>query len=140
VTDTLTEAVDAITTALDARDLPAAQSAFDEAVGGDQAAVGPLVRQLAATVTLPPGMVVWGFALDVWANPYRDVDEYAWRCGDCRWTASHYRTERNAKRSARQHVADCHPDQPPTVVSYLDEMYWDAVEADQHERQLTNGR
>lgn len=139
MTATLEQAVDTITTALDARDLPAAQTAFDEAVGGDQAAVEPLVRQLAETVTLPAGMVVYGFTIDMFANPHRSG--YAWRCGDCPHTAGvNYRTENGAKWSAEQHVADYHVSRPPTVVSYLDETYWDAVEADQHERQLTNGR
>lgn len=142
MTATLDRAVDAIAAALVARDLTAAQRAFDMAVGGDRAAVGPLVQRLAATVVIPPGMVVWGFGLDIWANPYRDVDEYAWRCGDCRWTASHYRTENGAQESAKQHVADHHRGQPSTVVSYLDETYWDAVStaearSDMSDRQLT---
>lgn len=72
MTATLDRAVDAITTALDARDLPAARTAFDKAVGGDQAAVEPLVRRLAETVALPPGMVVYGFAIDMFANPHRE--------------------------------------------------------------------
>jgi hypothetical protein len=128
VTATLDRAVDAIATALDARDLPAARTAFDKAVGGNQAAVEPLVRRLAETVALPPGMVVYGFAIDMFANPHRSG--YAWRCGDCPHTAGvNYRTENGAKWSAEQHVADDHVGRPPTVVSYLDEAYWQAVEA-----------
>lgn len=119
--------VDAITTALDARDLPAARTAFDVAVGGDQADEGPLVRQLAKSVVIPRGMVVWGFSIDIWANPYRDG--YAWRCGNCRCVGVNYATDTGAQQSAEQHVADHHRSQPPTVVSYLDEAYWRAVDA-----------
>ena len=128
MTATHTSSVDAIIDCLDARDLPGAQRHFDEAVGHIQAAVAPLVRQLASTVIIPKGMVVWGFGIDVYANPYRDG--YAWRCGDCPHAAGvNYRTENGAKRSAEQHVADNHPGRPPTVVSYLDEAYWRAVDA-----------
>lgn len=131
--DTITATADSIAELLHVRDLPAARKVFDDAIDNDpdrtvHGAAQALVRQLAATVIIPKGMLVWGFGLDIWANPYRDPDEYAWRCGDCPWTASHYRTEAAAQRSAEQHVADHHPDQPLTVVSYLDETYWDAVE------------
>ena len=127
-TDTLAGAVEAITARLDARDLDGARRLFDDAVQGDQEAVEPLVQQLAATVTVPPGMVVWGFGLDVWANPYRDPDEVAWRCGGCPWTASHYKTDQAARASAELHVAEEHGGRL-AVVSYLDETYWQAVEA-----------
>ena len=122
MTAAMTEAVDAITAALDARDLPAAQAAFDEAVNGDQDAVSPLVKQLAETVVVPAGMVVWGFCIDLYANPYRSG--YAWRCGGCPHAGVNYRTEGCAKWSAGQHVAEYHPTSPPEVVSYSDEAYW----------------
>lgn len=138
MTATLTEAVDAITAALHVRDLPTAQRCFDETVNDDQAVVEPLVRQLAETVALPAGMVVYGFAIDMFANPHRSG--YAWRCGACPHAAGvNYRTENGAKWSADQHVADYHVGRPPMVVSYLDEAYWDAAEADSIQ-QLTNGR
>lgn len=127
--DTLTDMADAIADRLYARDLPGAKKLFDEAVNGDQEAVEPLVRQLAATTIVPAGMLVWGFGLDIWANPYRDPDEYAWRCGDCPWTASHYKSDQAARTSAEQHVAEHHASRPPKIVSYLDEAYWDAVDA-----------
>jgi hypothetical protein len=127
MTATFADAVDAITGRLDARDLDGARRAFDAAVQGCQEAVEPLVQQLAATVTVPPGMVVWGYALDVWANPYRDPDEQAWRCGGCRWTASHYKTDRACQASAEQHVAEHHDREGVTVVGYVDDAYWKAI-------------
>ncbi|WP_049562264.1 hypothetical protein [Nonomuraea sp. SBT364] len=128
MTGRLAAAVEAITDALHARNLDKARTLFDEAVHGRQELVEPLVRRLAATVTVPAGMVVWGFGLDIWANPYRDPDETAWRCGGCRMTASHYKTDRAARRSAEKHVAEVHGGRL-AVVSYLDEAYWAAVEA-----------
>ncbi|MFI7449526.1 hypothetical protein ACIBQX_18665 [Nonomuraea sp. NPDC049714] len=80
----------------------------------------------AATVTIPAGMVVWGHGIDVWANPHRY--DRAWRCGGCRWTASHYRSDQAARASAEQHNAEDHGGRL-TVVSYLDETYWQADEA-----------
>lgn len=127
MTAALAETADTIAGLLGTRDLDGARRAFDVAVQGRQEAVEPLVQQLAATVTVPPGMLVWGFGLDIWANPYRDVDERAWRCGGCRWTASHYKTDRACQASAEKHVAE-HHDGPIAVVSYLDEAYWEAVE------------
>lgn len=118
---------DRIADALYGRDLPLARRLFDAATA-DPESVERLVRQLAATVTLPPGMVVWGFGLDIWANPNRDAEERAWRCGGCRWTASHYRTDRAAVSSAEEHNTEHHRG-GLTVVSYLDGAYWDAVEA-----------
>jgi hypothetical protein len=129
MTAALAETVDAITDRLDARDLDGARKAFDAAVQGHQEVVEPLVQQLAATVTVPPGMVVWGYALDVWANPYRDPDERAWRCGGCRWTASHYKTDRACQASAEKHVDEHHHGSEIAVVSYLDDTYWAVVEA-----------
>lgn len=123
----LAVAVEGIADRLHERDLDAARRLFD-ALAVDEEAVSRLVRELATTVTVPAGMVVWGYALDIWANPYRDVDERAWRCGGCRMTASHYRTDQAATASAGQHVAEHHGGRL-TVVSYLDETYWDAVEA-----------
>lgn len=127
-TGTLARAVDAIAAALHARDLPAARARFDEASRLPEVQVTErLVRQLSETVVIPSGMVVWGFGIDVWANPYRDG--YAWRCGNCRWTGSNYATDTGAQGAAEQHVADHHRSRPPTVVSYLDEAYRQAVEA-----------
>lgn len=65
VTEILASAVDAIVDCLDARDLHGARQLFDDAVQGRQETVEPLVQRLAATVTIPPGMVVWGFGLDI---------------------------------------------------------------------------
>ena len=126
--DTLALAADAIADHLYERDLDGARLLFDDAAQGCQEAVESLVRQLAATVVVPAGMVVWGYALDIWANPYRDPDEVAWRCGACRWTASHYTTDQAARASAEQHVTDHHGGRL-AVVSYLDEAYWQAVGA-----------
>lgn len=129
MSDTLAATVDAIADLLYARDLPGAKKLFDDAVHGDQTVVEPLVRQLAATTIVPSGVLVWGFGLDIWANPYRDPDERAWRCGDCPWTASHYKSDRAAQASAEQHVAEHHASRPPKVLWYCDDAYWQAVEA-----------
>lgn len=48
---------------------------------------------------------------------------------DRRWTASHYTTDHAAQASAEQHVAEHHASRSPLVVSYMDDAYWDAVEA-----------
>lgn len=126
MTTTLATAAEAITAALHDRDLATARRHFDaEVEAGTEP--GLLARTLAATVTLPAGMVVWGFELDIWANPRRDPNAYAWRCGDCRWTASHYRTERAAQASAGEHAREQHRGRTQ-VVSYLDEAYWNAVD------------
>ncbi|MGW4802500.1 hypothetical protein ACWEPC_59810 [Nonomuraea sp. NPDC004297] len=119
---------DAIADRLHERDLAGARKLFDDAVGDSPEGVERLVRRLPATVVIPAGMVVWGFGLDIWANPYRDVDEWAWRCGGCRWTASHFKTDRAARVSADRHVAEHHCGRL-AVVSYLDEAYWQAIEA-----------
>ena len=130
MTAVLAEVVEAIADRLRERDLSGARDLFDGAVDRQPKTVlDVFVRRLAATVTLPPGLIVYGFALDVWANPYRGVDEQAWRCGGCRWTGSHYRTEHGAQAAAEQHVAEHHPGGGVAVVSYMDEAYWDAVEA-----------
>lgn len=127
MTARLASAVEAITDALDARNLDKARSLFDEAVQGRQGLVEALVRKLAATVATPPGLVVWGFGIDIWANPHRF--DYAWRCGGCRWTGSNYTTDTGARTAAERHVVEDHARKPLDVVSYLDEAYWDAVEA-----------
>lgn len=127
MTASLAAAAETIADRLHERDLDGARRLFD-AAADSPATVEKLVRELAATVTAPAGMVVWGFGLDIWANPYRDPDERAWRCGGCRWTASHYKTDQAARKSAEKHVAEHHGGQL-AVVSYLDETYWDAVEA-----------
>jgi len=123
-----TSAVDAIADRLYARDLAGALRLYAEAAQGDQRAKESLVRHLAATVVVPPGLVVWGFGLDIWANPCRDPDEQAWRCGSCPWTASHYKTERACLASAERHVAEDHGGRL-VIASYLDKAYWRAVEA-----------
>lgn len=126
MTTTLATAAEAITAALHDRDLATARRHFDaEVEAGTEP--GLLARTLAATVTLPAGMLVWGFELDIWANPHRQPDAYAWRCGDCRWTASHYRTDRAAQASAQEHAREQHRGRTQ-VVSYLDEAYWNAVD------------
>jgi hypothetical protein len=125
VTARLAGVADAVADSLHARELDKARTLFDEATGGDQGLVEELVRQLAATVVLPPGLVVWGFGIDIWANPHRF--DYAWRCGGCRWTASNYVTDQAARAAAERHVVEDHARRPLTVVSYLDEAYWQAV-------------
>lgn len=127
-TDTLAQAVDAIADRLHERDLDGARQLFDDAAQGRQEVMESLARRLAATVVRPAGMVAWGFGLDIWANPYRDPDEVAWRCGGCPQTGSHYKTDRAAQESAERHVAEDHGGRL-AVVSYLDEAYWDAVKA-----------
>ncbi|MGW4791156.1 hypothetical protein ACWEPC_01910, partial [Nonomuraea sp. NPDC004297] len=77
MTVVLAETADAIADRLHERDLDGARCLFDSAADSP-ATVEKLARELAATVVLPAGMVVWGFGLDIWANPYRDVDEWAW--------------------------------------------------------------
>ncbi|KAB8186839.1 hypothetical protein FH608_045940 [Nonomuraea phyllanthi] len=128
----LAESAEEIADRLHDRDLDGARKLFDT-LAVDDATVSRLVRQLAKTVTILAGMVVWGYALDVWANPRRDVDERAWRCGGCRMTASHYTTDRAATASAGKHVAEHHGGRL-AVVSYLAEAYWDAVEAAEYGR------
>jgi hypothetical protein len=135
VTAVLADTADAIAERLQERDLATARDLFDATVDRQPKPVlDAFVRQLAATVTLPPGLIVWGFALDIWANPYRGVDEQAWRCGGCRWTGSHYRSDEAARVAAVQHVAEHHPGGGVAVVSYMDETYWDAVEATEEVR------
>jgi hypothetical protein len=112
----LDQAVDAILDRLDAQDLPGARSHFDAATQGKREAVEVLVKQLAATVATPLGVVVWGHGIDVWANPHRF--DYAWRCGGCRWTGSNYVTDHAARSGGRL-----------AVVWYCDDAYWDAVDA-----------
>lgn len=128
MTATLASTADAIADRLHQRDLDGARRLFDDALQGQQQAVEFLVRKLAATVTLPAGMVVWGFGLDMWANPHRDVDETAWRCGSCRSVGVNYRSDRAARAAAERHAAEDHGGRL-VVVSYLDEAYWQAVEA-----------
>jgi hypothetical protein len=32
--------------------------------------------------------------------------DYGWRCGSCRWTASTYKTRKNAEKSADKHAGE----------------------------------
>lgn len=121
-------AVQAIADALDDRDLPRARQHYDAATRDlSEEAMTTFLRELAGTVALPHAVVLYGFGIDVWANPHR-VD-YAWRCGDCPWTGSNYATAEGARAAAEKHAADYHRSRPPKVVNYLDDEYWDAVEA-----------
>lgn len=100
----ISQVVDDVTAALDERDLQAARDIFDRAVQGRRDVIETLVKQLAATVDIPSGTIVWGFGIDVWANPHRY--DYAWRCGDCPWTGSNYTSERGAQRAAGRHAGE----------------------------------
>ncbi|WP_433357951.1 hypothetical protein ACQP25_45230 (plasmid) [Microtetraspora malaysiensis] len=101
---TLAQAVDEITAAVADADLVVAQQHFDRVVDGDPVRLNDLVKRLAATVELSTRTIIWGFGTDVWANPYRH--DYAWRCGDCPWTGSSYRTERGARSAANRHAEE----------------------------------
>jgi len=121
-------AVTDIADALDDRDLPRARRHFDAATKGQpEDAMTGFLKQLAATVALPKGMVLYGFGIDVWANPHRS--DHAWRCGDCPWTGSNYATAEGARAAAEGHAAEYHPNRPPAVVDYCGDAYWKAVEA-----------
>ncbi|MEU8199323.1 hypothetical protein AB0C10_36620 [Microbispora amethystogenes] len=123
-----TQAVDDIAAALDDRDLPRARQHFDAATHGlTEETMTGFLKQLADTVTLPKGTVLYGFGIDVWANPHRY--DQAWRCGDCPWTGSNYATAGGARAAAEQHAAEYHPNRPPVVVDYCGDAYWKAVEA-----------
>ncbi|MFG1753373.1 hypothetical protein [Streptosporangium sandarakinum] len=102
--NTMTRTVEDILDALDNRDLPTAREHFDRAVCGTPSAVTDLLKQLAATVPIPTGMIVFGFGIDIWNNPHRDG--YAWRCGDCRWTGSNYPSMPAARTAAQEHAAN----------------------------------
>jgi hypothetical protein len=128
MTATLTQAVDTITECLDARDLAGARHRFDTAVQGRPEVAGALVMQLAATVVIPPGMVVWGFGIDVWANPHRYG--YAWRCGACPWTGNNYRTADGSRNAAGLHVTEHHLNHRIAVVEYCSDAYWRAADGD----------
>lgn len=106
------EAVEAIVNALYDRDLGRARDHFDRAVQGNEETLSTLLKELAATVEIPAGVVIVGFGIDVWGNPYRDG--YAWRCGSCRWTGSNYLTARTAQSAADKHAAE-HQEPRPTV-------------------------
>ncbi|MEV8635833.1 hypothetical protein AB0395_29675 [Streptosporangium sp. NPDC051023] len=101
---TMMQAVEAVLDALDNRDLPTAREHFHRIVHSNPSAVTDLVKRLAATVVIPPGMIVVGFGIDIWNNPHRD--DYAWRCGDCPWTASNYRSMTAARSAAEEHARD----------------------------------
>ncbi|MBB4917407.1 hypothetical protein [Streptosporangium saharense] len=101
---TYSEAVEAILDALDDRDLTTAREHFRRAVHGNPAAVTGLLKFLAAAVTIPAGLVVVGAGIDIWANPHRA--DWAWRCGDCPWTGSNYRSLAVARSAAQEHAHD----------------------------------
>lgn len=81
--------------------------AFDEYVGGpDEEKFTALAKALADEVEVGPGTVVFGPGALVWGNP--DRDDWAWRCGCCRWTGSNYGTEYTGRSSAERHLVE-HP-------------------------------
>lgn len=86
-------------------DIDTAQEAF--AAAARRSSVGEVARALCQATPPPPGTIVVGPSLIVYANPYRD-DNYSWRCGSCPWTANNYKTDRNARRSAEKHAGE-HP-------------------------------
>ncbi|MFD0884057.1 hypothetical protein ACFQ08_05745 [Streptosporangium algeriense] len=90
--------------ALDNRDLTAARDHFRRAVHSNPSAVTGLLKCLADAVTIPAETIVYGFGIDIWANPHRA--DYAWRCGDCPWTASNYRSMAAARSAAEEHAHD----------------------------------
>ncbi|MFD0886079.1 hypothetical protein ACFQ08_16150 [Streptosporangium algeriense] len=118
--NTRTQEVEAILDALDNRDLTAARDHFRRAVHGDPSAVTDLLKRLADAVSIPAGLVMVGFGIDVWANPHRA--DYAWRCGgtDCRWTGSNYRSLAAALSAAEEHARDHQTEGTPVpaVVEY----------------------
>ncbi|MFN2636943.1 MAG: hypothetical protein ABR585_07955 [Gemmatimonadaceae bacterium] len=104
MTSSLDQAVEDIADALYDRDLTAARRHFDHSVQGRKTVLDALVKKLAATVEIPKGAILVGFGIDVWSNPYRSG--YAWRCGDCPWTGSNYKTAPASQRAADEHAAD----------------------------------
>ncbi|WP_405149410.1 hypothetical protein OG589_14420 [Sphaerisporangium sp. NBC_01403] len=119
---TTTQTVTDITAALDDRDLQTARRHFDHATQGRRDAVEGLVKQLAATVDIPKRTIVWGHGIDVWGNPHRY--DFAWRCGDCRWTGSNYTTDRGARTAAGKHAAEhrAKGEPVPAVLQYGEEV------------------
>jgi hypothetical protein len=85
-------------------DIDTAQEAFRSAA--NKTSVGDIARAVCQATPPPAGTIVVGPALLVWANPFRN--DYGWRCGSCRWTASTYKTRRNAEKSANTHAEE-HP-------------------------------
>ncbi|MFI6883183.1 hypothetical protein [Streptosporangium canum] len=120
---TMAQAVEAILDALDDRDLPTAREHFRRAVHGNPSAVTDLVTRLAATVDVPQGAIVFGFGIDIWNNPHRDG--YAWRCGDCPWTGSNYRSMSAVRSAAEGHAADHRTSRKsvPAVVEYGSDLH-----------------
>ncbi|MCC5582075.1 hypothetical protein IMZ11_41410 [Microtetraspora sp. AC03309] len=118
MTYTLAQAVDDITASIGDADLETARLHFTQAVDGDPARLTDLVKRLAATVEIPKHAIIWGFGVDVWGNPHRR--DYAWRCGDCPWTGSNYRTERGARSAATRHAGEHQAagEPVPTVTKY----------------------
>jgi hypothetical protein len=85
-------------------DIDTAQRAFK--IAADKSSVGEVARAVCEATPPPASTIIVGPALLVWANPYRE--DYGWRCGSCRWTASTYKTRKNAEKSAATH-AEQHP-------------------------------
>jgi hypothetical protein len=97
-------ATNAIIKAIARGDIDTAQEAFRTAA--HKTSVGQAARAVCEATPPPAGTIIVGPALLVWANPFRD--DYGWRCGNCRWTASTYKTRRNAEKSANKHAGE-HP-------------------------------
>lgn len=85
-------------------DIDTAQDLF--AAAARRTSVGEIARAVAKAAPPPAGSIIVGPAMLVWASPFRT--DYGWRCGNCRWTASTYKTDRNARRSAENHAEE-HP-------------------------------
>ncbi|WP_436764373.1 hypothetical protein [Streptosporangium sp. V21-05] len=117
MTASLAQVAADVTGALRDRDLERARGHFDRAVQGNEEVLSALLKELAATIEIPVGVVVVGFGIDVWNNPWRDG--YAWRCGSCRWTGSNYLTPRTAQSAATKHAAE-HQEPKPTVCDYAE--------------------
>ncbi|GHH61895.1 hypothetical protein GCM10017673_00010 [Streptosporangium violaceochromogenes] len=120
---TTAQTVEAILDALDNRDLTAAREHLHRIVHGNPSAVTDLLKRLAATVAIPAGLVVFGFGIDIWANPHRH--DYAWRCGDCPWTGSNYRSMAAARSTAEEHAHDHRAEGKPVpvVVEYGSDLH-----------------
>lgn len=97
-------AVKTVIAAIARGDIDGAQRAFK--IAADKTSVGDIARAVCQATPPPAGTIIVGPALLVWANPYRT--DYGWRCSACRWTASLYKTRRNAEKYADKHAEE-HP-------------------------------
>ncbi len=66
-----------------------------------------LVVALARANPVPPGTIVAGPSLIVYANPFR-ADDYAARCGNCRTAFPGWPTPESVRRRAEKHAGE-HP-------------------------------